>query len=527
MPLLPLPKEAFTSVYKESIFDHPLVDPVNAGVLLQPPQGHGAPLRLYYKFDILVQDGAAQKYCLSTKGDSGSKFCVKCSNVHSIASVITMEDEDAEAGVCLYDKKQDLVLASDSEVFASWDRLRDRQATESAADFALWQQACGMTFAEEALLSSVVLRSSWQPVTAYMHDYMHGMLQNGCLNIAGFLFMDAMHKMGLQSWNSFETYLGFWTLPSNGRKACPDLAGLFNKKRVEGHKKAQKLKMQASELLCVYPILAHYASTIGAKAENQLPVQAFLAVTLFMDMLLSIQHECVEAASLDTTAELILKLFKQNGWQAYLVKKFHWLFHYADSMLQHGFLIGTWAMERKHKQLTRIGSPIQNMQAYERSVLEEVVSAQMHQLRQPGIFDFSCRLMVRGKATGAMRQLLARHLGSLASTELYGSRTLMLHAGGSASSDDVVLFKHEAALCCGKLLWSFEAGSIYSIVRFFELAKTLPDSAIWEDSDLDDRVHVIPSTAILCAVTWSQSKCSYRTLLPYHVRCLVQKDTET
>ena len=168
-------------------------------------------------------------------------------------------------------------------MFASWDRLRDRQAAETAADFALWQQACGMTFAEEALLSSVVLRSSWQPVTAYMQDYMHGMLQNGCLNIAGFLFMDAMHKMGLQSWNSFETYLGFWTLPSNGRKACPDLAGLFNKKRVEGHKKAQKLKMQASELLCVYPILAHYASTIGAKAENQLPVQASLAVTLFMD----------------------------------------------------------------------------------------------------------------------------------------------------------------------------------------------------------------------------------------------------
>lgn len=205
MPLLPLPKEAFTSVYKESIFDHPLVDPLNAGVLLQPPQGRGAPLRLYYKFDILAQDGAAQKYCLSTKGDSGSKFCVKCRNVHSIASVITMEDEDAEAGVCLCDKKQDLVLAADSEVFASWDRLRDRQATETAADFALWEQACGMTFAEEALLSSVVLRSSWQPVTAYMHDYMHGMLQNGCLNIAGFLFMDAMHKMGLQSWNSFET----------------------------------------------------------------------------------------------------------------------------------------------------------------------------------------------------------------------------------------------------------------------------------------------------------------------------------
>ena len=47
------------------------------------------------------------------------------------------------------------------------------------------------------------------------------------------------------------------------------------------------------------------------------------------------------------------------------------------------------------------------------------------------------------------------------------------------------------------MLWQiaveFEAGSIYSIVRFFELAKTLPDSAIWEDSDHDDRVHVIPS----------------------------------
>ena len=103
----------------------------------------------------------------------------------------------------------------------------------------------------------------------------------------------------------------------------------------------------------------------------------------------------------------------------------------------------------------------------------------------------------------------------------------MPHAGGSACSDDVVLFKHEAALCCGKLLWSSKLAASTASCGFFELAKTLPDSAIWEDSDHDDRVHVIPSTAILCAVTWSQSKCSYRTLLPYHVRCLVQKDTET
>ena len=230
---------------------------------------------------------------------------------------------------------------------------------------------------------------------------------------------------------------------------------------------------------------------------------------------------------MDTTAELILKLFKQNGWQAYLVKKFHWLFHYADSMLQHGFLIGTWAMERKHKQLTRIGSPIQTCRHTREVSWRKWCLLKCTSCDSLASSIFPVVSWVRGKATGAMRQLLARHLGSLASTELYGSRTLMLHAGGSASSDDVVLFKHEAALCCGKLLWSFEAGSIYSIVRFFELAKTLPDSAIWEDSDLDDRVHVIPSTAILCAVTWSQSKCSCRTLLPYHVRCLVQKDTET
>ena len=163
----------------------------------------------------------------------------------------------------------------------------------------------------------------------------------------------------------------------------------------------------------------------------------------------------------------------------------------------------------------------------------------MHQLRQPGIFDFSCRLMVRGKATGAMRQLLARHLGSLASTELYGSRTLMPHAGGSACSDDVVLFKHEAALCCGKLLWSSKLAASTASCGFLSLQKLCPILPFGKiqttmtgcmsspASDHDDRVHVIPSTAILCAVTWSQSKCSYRTLLPYHVRCLVQKDTET
>ena len=115
-------------------------------------------------------------------------------------------------------RKSQLQLASDSEVMASWQRMEQRFLSETPKVFAQWEQATGFSFSEQALLGSTVLRPFLQPVSCYMHDWMHGVVANGTLNIVGYLFLQAMQKQGLQSWSSFRDYLGFWVLPAASKK---------------------------------------------------------------------------------------------------------------------------------------------------------------------------------------------------------------------------------------------------------------------------------------------------------------------
>ena len=515
--------DAFAHAVKEHVFCNDVVNPQLTGVLLQSPNPQDPPLRLYYKFKVLVQDGAAQKYCLSIKGDSGSKFCVKCRNAICLksthqASANDEEEEEEDTSTAKYTRKSQLQLASDSEVLESWQRMEQRFLTETPKVFAQWEQATGFSFSSSALLGSTGLRPFLEPVSCYMHDWMHGVVANGTLNIVGYLFLEAMQQQGLQSWSCFRDYLGFWVLPAASKKACPDLQSLFDSKRVDACKKSCKLKMQASELLCIGPILSHFASTACAGAADQRPCRALVAMVFFLELLTSVVHGCVRGTDLDKAAERALQLVVESNWEAWMVKKFHWMLHYGDSLLQHGCLIPCFAMERKHKQLTKIGTPIKNMKVYEKAVLEEVVSDQIFNLKQPGRFDMSCRLLSQScRASQAMQELLAQH-GVRGQVSI--CRTLKLAGGGSVSTGDVVLLKMQSALACGILLANFDNGQPHSIVKLLDFQKTLADAVEWREAH-DNQAHVVSSFGILCAVTYSKSSDVYRTLLPYNARHLL------
>ncbi|CAE7225989.1 unnamed protein product [Symbiodinium sp. CCMP2592] len=512
------------SMSQEHVFCNDVVNPQLTGVLLQSPDPEDPPLRLYYRFRILVQDGAAQKFCLAMKGDSDTKFCVKCKNCICIKSSRQCDnDSDAEEdfSTAKYTKKSQLHLASDSEVLDSWQRMEQRFLSETPKVFAQWEQATGFSFSREALLGSTRLRPFLEPVSCYMHDWMHGVVANGALNIVGYLFLQAMQEQGLQSWSSFRDYLGFWVLPAATKKACPDLPSLFDSKRVDACKKSSKLKMQASELLCIGPILSHFASTACAGAADQRPCKALVAMVFFLELLTSVVHGCVRGKELGKAAERVLQLVVENDWEAWMVKKFHWMLHYGDSLQLHNCLIPCFAMERKHKQLTKIGTPIKNMRAYERAVLEEVVSGQLFKLKQPGRFDMSCRLLSQScKATRAMQELLAQHGVTMGQVTI--CRTLKLAGGGSVSTGDVVLLKMQSALACGILLANFGNGQPHSILKFLDFQKTLADAAEWKEAH-DNQAHVVSSFGILCAVSYFKSSDVYRTLLPYHARNLLAR----
>ena len=492
------------------------------GILLQPADGKQA-IRLYYSMQILVQDGQAQKFCLGLKGDGGCRFCIKCANAISLkATAEDSGDDDSDHGVCSLTKKSQLRLVDDEEVFQSWDRLATRFTTDSTQAFALREKAAGFTFSPSGLLSSQPLRHHIRPISCYMHDWMHGVCANGTAAIVGFLFLEAMQTDGFQSWSSFCEYLAVWNLPALGKKACPDLASLFDTKRVKAHRKSKKLKMQASELLTVFPILAHYALTVCSSGRDTKPTQALLAMALFLELLTSVVYGCVGAADLDTAAEACLRLCLENGWQGFLVKKFHWLLHYGDALKIHKTIISCFTCERKHKQLLKVGTPIQNLKCYEKSVLEEVVSEQMYKIKQSGCFDFTCHLATRSKLKASQHDLLAKHIPAMfLDAETYTCNTLGIAGGGSLATGDVILLNVQDGVVCGRLRGNFECRHVFCLVQFFQLQSVAKDSswAMWSDED-DSLIHAVQANSIRCALTWSKGRSGCRTLLPYHTRSM-------
>ena len=103
-----------------------------------------------------------------------------------------------------------LVQHSSEDMFASWDRMEVRYNTCNVAERKRWQQATGITYSPESLMVCPELRYLLDPVTLWVHDYMHCLLSNGLLAHAIFYLLEA-----LSCWQSFFDYTQFWKMPKN------------------------------------------------------------------------------------------------------------------------------------------------------------------------------------------------------------------------------------------------------------------------------------------------------------------------
>ena len=281
-------------------------------------------------FSILVQDGASQKICYSIKGDSGSKFCLKCMNQTCIA--LPGQADEGHA-ICKAIKKSDLKLSTDQEVLDSWDRLARKYLTETSKNFKFWEQATGWTFSPHSLMHCKELRPMFKPISSYMHDWMHGLLSGGVANAVAYLVMEDLHKCGL-TWQNMERYSKLWTVPAN-YKSCK-VHEIFGKP--DSHRKVQKIKASASDMLTLMPILRHYVLTCGQHADCTTSCNAFEAVCVVLDLLLSTLYGKGELTCnmLDSAVEQALSLCLLAGWGDYFTPKFP-----LDSPLW-GFPQGAW-----------------------------------------------------------------------------------------------------------------------------------------------------------------------------------------
>ena len=334
------------------------------------------------------------------------------------------------------------------------------------------------------------------------------------------VLIDFLSKFSsLRPWTSLQSYMSLWVLPGHLKGVC-NMPSFFVEKRVKSHREAQKFKAPASDILCLFPVLAYYAKTVAKHASCPNSVQAFLAVCRFMELLLATHHvglDVVSGATLDAQASVVLTSFRHADWTEWAIKKYHWMLHFGDTLVQFGSLVPCWAMERKHKQVTTCATSVQILVHYEHSVYQELLGAQLHRFKVP-LPEIPC-LETSRMASKKLQSFVQQHIQTNGQ-RIQSCHTLLLSAGGRVSVRDVILVQNDTAEWdCGEVWSNFSVGSsTYSLVSLFDLVKKDANLGSYTWKEDPGRVTIIPAQDVVAAVTYSRAKAGLVTLIPWHLQ---------
>ena len=129
----------------------------------------------------MLQEGAAHKAVWGLKGDAASKFCVFCMNLLTERSNIVDESNEHLLIAQSWDLSK-VQQASNEDIHATAKRLEEKHLELNSIQFQLWQQAVGMNYNEHALLHWESLKGHVQPISQFLHDWMHCFLVSGIFN---------------------------------------------------------------------------------------------------------------------------------------------------------------------------------------------------------------------------------------------------------------------------------------------------------------------------------------------------------
>lgn len=217
--------------------------------------------------------------------------------------------------MCRFLKRDQLQLASDDEMIASWRRMQQRAddykaRRMTAADFQLWQQASGITWDAESLLASPLLEGVLKPCKQWVHDWLHCLLSNGIFALGAFLLLSS-----LDVWDTLFNHVAMWFLPKHLQGI--NIKSLFEAGRVKKHRKSEKINATASELMTLEPILTYFVEKVALPAGSYVPqCEAYLALATVVQM-----FQCkMDAQTLQAQVELVLHLWMAAGWQEWMIK---------------------------------------------------------------------------------------------------------------------------------------------------------------------------------------------------------------
>ena len=463
---------------------------------------------------MVLADGAAQKQVWSSKGDSGTRFCLLCANVHG--QVAEHADEDPHECHCTTTQYSQLRLVTDQELLDRYQRLHARSSSCIKKDFAHWQQATGLTYSKYALMLNKPLleKEITKPATQFCHDWMHGVLQGAAPCVLYHLFA-SLATEGFDCYEFFEKYFQCWQNPK-GWKANY-FHQVFGKKKMEKPKNARKFSCTASECLGIFPIVRHCRCTIvQPQGLAVAAVNAFLAMSELIDQCHGgVQWKATTRQSLLSAVEKASAAFLVAWREETMIKKWHWHLHLPDALSRFSTLPSCFTAERKHKSISALATKLLRTSSYEKNLLQQVLSTEICTLQQPDLFPKVCAMWKPKPATPQDRMAIGPFL-SQPCHEAQTSTVAILARGGQVAGGDAVIFaeSHDPS--------KWKVALAIKHVQVFGLQATLVQ--LWSIQTMDQNHSkckltgsngLIPLSNILFPVPHSQDKDQVTVLLPY------------
>ena len=471
-------------------------------------------VRLFAKLGGMLQDGGAHKSVWHSRGDSASKFCLLCKNLFTEESQLA-EADGTKLLSCNCLKWSDLVQASSRDLRAAARYLETKESTMPPDAFRNLQQGLGITHHKHSLLLDRYLDEFVDPVGIYLHDWMHAFFVDGIFNVVLYLVLEAAMQKGFTSvYTVFSDYVAKWTWPL--RVNGSHLHEIFDDSRRDKHRAAKHIKCQASDGLSLVGVAAHFVSTVllnlvkmkGADVGCEKECYAFLALVDVIELIVASARITVQPERLLTAAETFLHLFRDSWGYEWMTPKFHWMLHFWRQLLNSKKMLSCFCLERKHRVPKRYATEIKNIsKGSSKSLLMEVVSHHLGQLRKPDAFSFEVGLVGGSIASKRIKQLLSDELEldpkGEAAQAIKCSPQVRFSPFALCDRNDVIIFKDGNGFRAGRVQLHCEVhGWPISMVSVFAVHKVGADSGYSEWTALEDQFF-IGSEDILDSVVYS------------------------
>ena len=318
-------------------------------------------------FAGFLADEKAHKELTNTKGASGTKVCINCSNVFAKNCRCALTDGAVKIG-CTDPAK--FTPMSNEMVYDAYDYI----AAAQPKDRPRLEQYLGIKYDEHCLMHDRHIRTFYKPVDHMIRDWQHTIVGGGVANVECGRFLHALGLHGIAI-NTVAEWLEQFTLP---KQYGPIDRNWLSKKRLGT--KAASLQSFAGVMLSLVPILASFASEVivpgHALCDNMRCIWRLHLIIGICKMGPSMAMPYVGRLRqlIIEHAELFMKCYP--GCER---PKFHHLFHIPDNMQFLGALLSCFVCERKHRFTKRAALFV--FRHIDNTVAKEMLSRQCEAIR--------------------------------------------------------------------------------------------------------------------------------------------------